>query len=608
MRLVAGMARRRLTGTPGLTIWEGDTKQMKMIEVLFRRRAGGVLAAAALAIALTAIACGSSDDPTATSEAAAPTASPTSAATTGAGTATTEPTTAATEPPESLGSGGRLRIAITAADVPLTDQQTDQGAEGNRWAGYTLGEGLVKWELAQDDHVPTFLPGLAESWEIDPEDPTRWVFHLREGATFHDGTPVTAEAVMYSYDRVLNEEAEFYNPTNGSTKGSAKLAIESYGVVDDMTFEVFTAQPDSFLLYEIVALFIHSQEAMSAVGINDYKNNPKGSGPWEYESQQARTQLTMAPFADYYDGAPLLDELIVLPMPEATTRLAALRNSEVDWIEVPPPDALPGLESDGFQIYMTQTAHNWPHQFNIADTNSPFNDKRVRQAFNYAIDREALCRDLLNDVCEPGLSFSSQATPWVGESEEFYSYDPEKAKALLAEAGVELPLTYKVLISASGSGQMVPVPMNEFVQRNLAEVGIEMEIDVIEWNTYLTQIRNGSFSNPELSEYDAVNVSWLNVDPSGFIRLMYSTSYPPAGFNMPGYNNPEVDDLIDRARATTNIEERDELLTMANQIITEDAPWLFIAHDRNPRVLAPNVKNYVQEKHTYTDVTKVWVE
>ena len=578
---------------------------MKMIEVLFKRRGGGLLAAVALAITVTAIACGSSDDPTAT--ATSPATEPTS---TVPATSSSEPTATSTvtEPDGNLGSGGTLRIAITAADVPLTDQQTDQGAEGNRWAGYTLGEGLVKWELAQDDHVPTFLPGLAESWEIDPEDPTRWVFNLREGATFHDGTPVDAEAVLYSYDRVLNEEADFYNPTNGSSKGSAKLAIESYGIVDDMTFEVFSAQPDSFLLYEIVALFIHSKDAMAAAGIDDYRNHPYGSGPWAFESQQARTQLTMVPFEGYYDGAPLLDELIVLPMPEATTRLAALRNSEVDWIEVPPPDAIPGLESDGYQIYMTQTAHNWPHQFNLSDENSPYNNKLVRQAFNYAIDREALCRDLLNNVCEPGLSFSSQATPWVGASEEVYSYDPEKAKALLAEAGVELPLKYKVLISASGSGQMVPVPMNEFIQRNLAAVDIEMEIDVIEWNTYITQIRNGSFSNPDLSEYDAINVSWLNVDPSGFIRLMYSSSYPPAGWNMSGYNNPEVDDLIDRARATTSIEERDQLLTMANQIITEDAPWLYIAHDRNPRVLAPNVKNYVQEKHTYTDVTKVWVE
>jgi peptide/nickel transport system substrate-binding protein len=503
------------------------------------------------------------------------------------------------------GHGGTLRIAITAADVPLTDQQTDQGAEGNRWVGYTLGDALVNWELGQNDHVPGFIPGLAESWEIDPTDPTRWVFHMREGATFHDGTPVDANAVFYNYERVLNEEAEFYNQTLGAGKGSAKLAIKSYSVVDDMTFEVFSEQPDSFLLYEIVANFVHSPTAMAAAGAA-YRDHPYGSGAFEYVSQQARTQLTMKPFEDYYGDKARVDQLIILPMPEATTRLAALRNQEVDWIEVPPPDALPGLESSGFQIYMTQTAHNWPHQFNV--NKAPFDNKLVRQAFNYAIDREAMCRDLLNNICEPGLSFANQATPWVGESESVYSYDPEKAKALLAEAGVTTPLTYKVLISASGSGQMLPVPMNEFVQRNLAAIDVNMEIEVIEWNTYITRIRNGSFTSPENAAYDAVNVSWLSVDPSAFIRLMYSSSVPPNGWNMAGYSSPEFDDLVDRARATTSIEERDQLLTQANELVTEDAPWLWIAHDRNPRVLSPRVKNYIQEKHTYTSVVNVWVE
>jgi peptide/nickel transport system substrate-binding protein len=574
-----------------------------MIEAFFRQRRGGLLAGALLLMAVAAIACGSSDDPTATT---APATNPTATATSAvSGTAEPTATTAATAKPDSLGTGGTLRIAITAADVPLTDQQTDQGAEGNRWAGYPLGDGLVKWELGQDDHVPGFIPGIAETWEIDPADPTRWVFHLRDGATFQDGTPIDATAVGYNYDRVLNEEAPFYNSTLGAGKGSAKLAIDRYGIVDDSTFEIFSAQPDSFLLYEVVALFIHSMDAMEAAGA-DYKNHPYGSGAFEFVSQQARTQLTMQPFESYYDDNARLDRLIILPMPEATTRLAALRNSEVDWIEVPPPDAIPGLESSGFQIYTTQTAHNWPYQFNLSK--APYDNKLVRQAFNYAIDREALCRDLLNNTCEPGLSFANQATPWVGDSESQYSYDPEKAKALLAEAGITTPLEFKVLISASGSGQMLPVPMNEFVQRNLAAVGIDMQIDVIEWNTYITQIRNGSFSNPDLSDYDAVNVSWLSVDPSGFIRLMYSTSYPPAGFNMGGYNNPMVDQLIDNARATTDLSERDALLTQANEMITDDAPWVFVVHDRNPRVLTANVKNYVQEKHTYTSVVNVWVE
>jgi peptide/nickel transport system substrate-binding protein len=343
---------------------------------------------------------------------------------------------------------------------------------------------------------------------------------------------------------------------------------------------------------------------MAAAGPDNYRNNPQGSGAFKYVSQQARTSLTMEPYENYYKDKARLDRVIILPMSEATTRLAALRTNAADWVEVPPPDALPGLESDGFQIYMTQTSHNWPHQINLSQ--QPFDNKLVRQAMNFAIDRVALCRDLLNNTCEPATSFANQATPWVGESESFYSYDPDRARALLAEAGVQLPLTYTVLVSASGSGQMLPVPMNEFVQRNLAAVGINMEMQVIEWNTYIQQLRNGFVDGN--AELDGANISWLSVDPANFIRQFYSGSVPPNGWNIPGYSNPDVDELLEQARATSDLELRDQYLTQANQIITEDAPWLFIAHDRNPRVLSPRVKNYIQEKHTYTSIVNVWVE
>jgi len=573
---------------------------MKLRAYFSKRRLAALTSLAAAVLAIAAAACGSGD-PTAPAAASTPTMAPGS----GTSTAGATPTTAAS-PASELGRGGTLRIAITAADVPLTDQATDQGAEGNRWAGFTLGDGLVDWELGQNDHVPGFIEGIAESWEIDPEDPTRWLFKLRSDATYHDGTPIDAESIVYNYDRLLNPDAANFNATLSAGKGPAKSTIASYGVVDESTFEIVTQAPDSFLLYQVVAIWAHSPTAMEAAGPDDYRNDPQGSGPFKFVSKQARTSLVMEPYEDYYKDKARLDRLIILPMSEATTRLAALRTNAVDWIEVPPPDAIPGLEADGFDIYMTQTAHNWPHQFNLSK--APFDNKLVRQALNYAIDRESLCRDLLNDTCEPGLSFANQATPWVGESEQVYSYDPEKAKALLAEAGVELPLTYKVLISASGSGQMLPVPMNEFVQRNLAEIGIEMEIEVIEWNTYIGFLRSDGFASGQAAEYDAVNVSWLSVDPSGFVTLHYSASTPPNGWNIPGYNNPEFDSLVDQARATSDIGLRDEMLTEANQILTEDAPWLWIAHDRNPRVLSPKVKNYVQEKHTYTSVVNVWVE
>jgi peptide/nickel transport system substrate-binding protein len=153
---------------------------------------------------------------------------------------------------------------------------------------------------------------------------------------------------------------------------------------------------------------------------------------------------------------------------------------------------------------------------------------------------------------------------------------------------------------------MLPVVMNEFIQRNLAEVGVEMEIDVIEWNTYTQRIRKGFVE--ENAEYNAFNQSWTSVSPSVFVKWFHSDYAPPTGFNRMGYSSTEVDDLLNRAQLATDVAERDQLLREANVLIMDDAPWLFLVHDLNPRVLSPKVKGYVQEMHSYTSILGVWVE
>ena len=185
----------------------------------------------------------------------------------------------------------------------------------------------------------------------------------------------------------------------------------------------------------------------------------------------------MERFEDYWGNQPNIDRIIARPLAEPTTRLAALRADEVDWIEVPPSDSIDTLEEEGYQLFTKIYPHVWPYQINVLKP--PYDNKLVRQALNYAIDRESLCRDLLNGICIPSTGFAYPGHVSFGNPAETYTYDPDKAKALLEEAGVELPITFRALISTSGSGQMSPLPMNEFIQRNLKEVGVEMELVTI---------------------------------------------------------------------------------------------------------------------------------
>ena len=195
--------------------------------------------------------------------------------------------------------------------------------------------------------------------------------------------------------------------------------------------------------------------------------------------------------------------------------------------------------------------------------------------------------------------------PWYGNPAT-YKYDPEKAKALIKESGLQTPVKVKLLTSPSGSGQMLPLPMNEFIQRNFKDVGIDMEIEVIEWNAMGTRTRDGfvgaSASNTHF------NSSSASVDAySAFARFFHSRSVPPVGSNRANWVNAEADRLMDEAEQVPDVAERNKKLGRVNEILSQDLPWLFIVHDMNPRVLSKRVHDYTQAQSWFTSLTEVWV-
>jgi peptide/nickel transport system substrate-binding protein len=173
------------------------------------------------------------------------------------------------------------------------------------------------------------------------------------------------------------------------------------------------------------------------------------------------------------------------------SRLAALRSGQVDWIEVPPPDGIPSLKAAGFTIVTNSYPHIWPWMYNIGATNSPFKDVRVRQALNYCIDRAGLVA-LLNGTAEPAVGVLKPTDPGFGNPVNRYGFDPAKGMALLAAAGYTSakPLSFKVMISTSGSGQMQPVPMSEYLQDNLKQsCGVNVELEAADWNVVFNAVR-----------------------------------------------------------------------------------------------------------------------
>jgi peptide/nickel transport system substrate-binding protein len=509
------------------------------------------------------------------------------------------------------GQGGVLRIGMTASDIPYTAGQPDQGGEGFRFIGYQLYDALVNWDLSQGDRLAGLAPGLAERWEVNKEDNTKWTFYLRRGVKFHDGTPFNADAVLWNMERIRNKDAPQFDPKQAAYVDFNIALLKSWRKLDEYTVEFTTIRPSSIIPYQMTYVLFSSPTQWEKQGRDWTKvaMRPAGTGPFRLIQLVPRERAELEAFREYWDPKriPKVEKLILFPMPEATTRLAALRTGQVDWIEVPPPDGIVSLRQAGFQIILRPYPHNWTYSLNL--TKPPWDHKLVRQAANYAIDREGLCRSLLAGTCIPAIGETYAGHPWFGNPPVRYEYNPQRARELLKQAGYEgKRIKTSVLISTSGSGQMLPLPMNEFIQENLREVGIDLELIPMDWNPLLLRWRKG-FHAPENANLGAMNVSYTFIEPfSAFTRRFHSAMVPPKSTNVMPYLNPEVDRLIEAAELEFDVNQQDQVLARVHELIVDDAPWLFVVHDLNPRALSPKVKGFVQAQSWYQDLTPIWLE
>jgi peptide/nickel transport system substrate-binding protein len=506
---------------------------------------------------------------------------------------------------------GTLRIGMTASDIPLTTGQTDNGGEGMRFLGYTVYDALINWDLSSADRASDIVPGLATSWSVDAGDRTRWTFKIRPGVTFHDGSAFTAQSVVWNLEKLLNDKAPQYDPRQ-SAQGRTRIpAVASYRAIDDATLEVVTKVPDATLPYQLAWIMMSSPAQFEKVGRNwdAFAKSPSGTGPWKLTAFLPRERAEMVPNPAYWDKArvPKLDKLVLIPLPEANARIAALRSGQVDWIEAPAPGAVTSLTKAGFVIVANAYPHNWTwHLSRIPG--SPWNDIRVRKAANLAIDREGM-KELMSGLMIPAKRFLPPGHQWFGHPKFDLTYDPAQAKKLLAEAGYGpgKPINTKILISASGSGQMQPLPMNEFVQQSLAEVGIKVDFEVVEWNTLINIWRAGA-KHDSTRGATGLNFTYLVQDPfTGLIRHVECDLAPPAGTNWGYYCDPEMDKLLAQVRNEFDPAEQTRLLQKVHEKYVDDALFLMVTHDVNPRAISPMVKGFVQAQNWFQDFSPIWM-
>jgi peptide/nickel transport system substrate-binding protein len=505
---------------------------------------------------------------------------------------------------------GTLRVAMTAADIPLTTGQPNQGAEGVRFMGITVYDGLTRWDLSKSDAAAKIVPDLAESWSISPADKKVWTFKLRQGVRFHDGSEFNADAVVWNLDKLLTKNAPQFDAGQAAQGGLYTGGIASWRKIDDRTVEITTKVVDAVLPYSLASVFMSSPAQFEKVGRdwNKFAERPSGTGPWKLDSFKPRERADLVRNADYWDKArvPKCERMILLPIPDANTRVAALLSGRVDWIEAPPPDAIGRLKQQKMQIVTNLYPHVWPYMLSFEE-GSPFRDIRVRKAANMAIDRHGLVT-LLGGLAAPARGMVNPGHPWFGNPRTDLGYNPDAAKKLLAEAGFSEKNLVKVkfVISTSGSGQMQPLPMNEFIKENMRAVGIDVEFEVLDWEAVRNRRRLGAAA-PENRDRHGINNSWAYWDPDIGLIGPGSTFMKASGFNWGNYSNPKAEELAKAAKETFDTQEQDKLLARLHEVIVDDAAWVWAVHDLNPRALGPNVQGFVQAQSWLQDLTPVTV-
>lgn len=429
-------------------------------------------------------------------------------------------------------------------------------------------DGLVRYK----DGTLEVEPSLATSWSIS-EDGKTYTFALRENVNFHDGTPFNADAVVFNFKRMLDEN----HPSHDT--GPFPLAF-FFSAIDDVVangdLEVTFTLKDPYAPFLSNLAYptglIVSPEAVKKHS-KEYGRNPSGTGPFQFAEWESNAKVVVTRNDNYWDGASELEAVVFRPITDGNTRVAEMLSGGIDVLVEVPPDSVSNFDGNGFTLHEQAGPHVWFLILNAKE--GPFSDKRVRQAANYAIDKKTLVEEILQGTAEVAAGPTPPAFAWAyNDSLEPYPFDPEKAKELIKEAGYEgAELTFYV--TEGGSGMLDPVPMGAAIQADLAKVGLNVKIETYEWNTFLGNVNPGLEGKADMAE-----MAWMTNDPDTLPFLALRTDAWPDkdGFNSGYYSNPEVDKLLEAARTSTNQAERADLYKKMQEIVQEDAPWVFVAN------------------------------
>ena len=433
--------------------------------------------------------------------------------------------------------------------------------------------GMVYSGLVRYDGELKVVGELAESWEISADNLTI-TFHLRKGVKWHDGAPFTAADVLFTYQLYIDPET----PT---AYAESYLQVEKAEAPDAYTFRVSYAEPyaPALMSWGFSVLPKHLLDGKK-ITESALARHPVGTGPYRFVEWQGGEKIVLEANRDYFEGSPFIRRFVFRIIPDTSTQFLELQTGGLDFMSLSPLQYDRQTDTLAFKRLFNKYRYlAFGYTYLGYNLNRPmFQDRRVRQALTYAIDKQEIIDGVL-------LGYGQAATgpykpdAWVYNSDvPKYAYNPEKARELLAEAGwadsdgdgiLDKQGAAFSFTIVTNQGNDLRSKAGEIIQRRFREIGIDVQLRIIEWATFLKE-----FINP--GNFDATILGWSGGPEPDQFEIWHSSKTGPRQLNFIGYKNPEVDMLLEKGRRIFDQQERKKVYDRFQQILAEDQPYTFL--------------------------------
>jgi len=485
------------------------------------------------------------------------------------------------------GPAGEAICELAAAGLPVAngDSLVDGSiGDASNLIGMLAGDSashqvsgrLFDGLIAYDKTLSHFEPRLAERWNVS-EDGLQITFHLRKDVKWQDGEPFTARDVEFAFNTITSPDtltayAEDYNQ------------VERFEVLDDHSFRATYAEPFAPALSswasDMIVLPKHLLEGKNINEATEFARDPVGLGPYKLDSWDTGRQITLRVNPDYYRGRPHIERLVTRVLPDSQVQFLELKSGGLDSMGLTPLQFSRQTSTEAFErnIHKYKYLGNGYTYLGYNLEREKFKDVRVRRALTHAIDKNEIVQGVLFGLGQPAAVPYKPGTKWHNDKVKDLEYDPDKAKKLLAEAGWTdsdgdgildkdgEKFTFKII---TNNGNESREKTATILQRRFREIGIDVSITKYEWAAFLKDF-------VEKKNFDAVVLGWsLSLDPDQY-TMWHSSMTGPKQFNFVSYQNPEVDELLDKGRRTFDEAERKKFYDRFQEILVEDQPYTFL--------------------------------